>query len=294
MSYDLYFYKSKGTNLSEEQISNYLSDNLVPKDEREGQWFFENEDTDVYYFFDQNEPNNDPESIELYDSFKDFDNTNFSFNLNYLRPSFFGLEAFEFVEKFITDLGLLVLNPQSESEGPYKPTKADLFENWNDTNLWASAKQFEANQTCYLPAEQSNAIWNYNFNRARLQRELGDQYFVPRIFFFRTTKTNKVITVSTWAEHIPNVIPGADYFLLTREYKKLFKTIKDRILVSRETIEKNFGSQFSDLDFPDCKIIHPDNAAAIKDKFNSLKAEHILADFAAGLPMENLYNAKPD
>lgn len=294
MSYDLYFYKPKGKDPSEEQIAKYLSDNLVPKDESESQWFFENEDTDVYYFIDQNEPNDDPESIELYDSFEDFDNTNFSFNINYLRPSFFGLEAFEFVEKLITDLDLSVLNPQSDTAGPYKPTKAEMFENWNDTNLWSSAKHFEEGQTCYLPAEQSNAIWNYNINRARIQSALGNQYFVPRIFFFKTRKTNEVVTVSSWAEHIPNVIPPADYFLLTREYRKLFRTIKDRILVSRETIEKCFGSHFSDFYFPNCKIIHPENAARVKDKFNSLKGEHILADFAARLPMEDLYNAKPD
>lgn len=33
MSYALYFYKPKGTILSEEQIANYLTENLVPKNE---------------------------------------------------------------------------------------------------------------------------------------------------------------------------------------------------------------------------------------------------------------------
>lgn len=104
MSYDLYFYKSKGITLSEEQIGNYLTENLVPKNANVNQWFYENQDTDVYYSFDQNESQDDPESIELYESFKDFDNTHFSFNLNFMRPCFFGLEAFKFVEHFIKDL----------------------------------------------------------------------------------------------------------------------------------------------------------------------------------------------
>ena len=294
MSYDLYFYKSKGTSLSEEQIRNYLTEHLIPKHENANQWFFENQDTEVYYSFDQNESEDDPESIELYESFKDFDNTHFSFNLNFMRPCFFGLEAFQFVETFLSDLKLSTFNPQSSSENPYTPTKEELFENWNKTNLWASADHFDKLQSSFIPAEISNRIWNYNYNRSRLQNELGEQYFVPKMFFFKTKLTNEVVTITSWTEHIPAVIPPADYFLLTRQYKKLFRTVKDNILVSRQTIQNNFGSEFDEYEFPDCKIIHPNNATRIKDKFNSIRAEQVLADFAERLPMENLYNAKPE
>lgn len=294
MSYDLYFYKQKGTNLSETDIANYLTENLVLKNENANQWFYENEDTEVYYSFDQNEPEDDPESIELYESFADFDNTHFSFNLNFMRPSFFGLEAFQFIEKLLTDLNLFVLNPQADFENPYKPTKNELFDNWNKTNLWASIDHFKEMESSYLQADKSNEIWDYNFNRSRLQKELGEQYFVPKIFFFKTKKSNEVVTVTTWTEHIPMVIPPADYFLLTRQYKKLFRTIKDNILVSRQAVIDNFDSYFDDFRFQNCCIIHPNNAASVKDKFNSLKPEQTLADFAERLPMENLYNAKPD
>ncbi len=294
MSYDLYFYKQKGTNLSENQIAKYLTDNLVSVNENANQWFYENEDTEVYYSFDQNEPEDDPESIELYESFTDFDNTHFSFNLNFMRPSFFGLEAFQFIEKLLTDLNLFVLNPQADFENPYKPTKNELFDNWNKTNLWASIDHFKEMESSYLQADKSNEIWDYNFNRSRLQKQLGEQYFVPKIFFFKTKKSNEVVTVTTWTEHIPIVIPPADYFLLTRQYKKLFRTIKDNILVSRQTVVDNFDSYIDDFEFQNCKIIHPNNAASVKDKFNSLKSEETLADFAERLPMENLYNAKSE
>ncbi|MBS1738449.1 MAG: hypothetical protein JSS98_17850 [Bacteroidetes bacterium] len=294
MSYDLYFYKQKGTNLSETDIANYLTENLVLKNEHANQWFYENEDTEVYYSFDQNEPEEDPESIELYESFADFDNTHFSFNLNFMRPSFFGLEAFQFLENILADLNLFVLNPQSDFENPTKATKNELFENWNKTNLWASRDHYKEMESCYLQADKSNEIWDYNFNRNRLQKELGEQYFVPKIFFFKRKQTNDVVTVTSWTEHIPIVIPPADYFLLTRHYKKLFRTIKDNVLVSRQTIINNFGSYFNDFEFQNCKIIHPNNAASVKDKFNSIKSEKTLTDFAERLPMENLYNAKPD
>jgi hypothetical protein len=69
MSYDLFFYKRKENNLSENEIANYLTSNLVPASESGNQWFFENEDTEVYFSIDQNEPEDDPEAIELYESF---------------------------------------------------------------------------------------------------------------------------------------------------------------------------------------------------------------------------------
>jgi len=294
MSYDLYFYKSKGTSLSEEQIANYLTDNIVGENENVNQWFYENQDTEVYFSFDMNEPEDDPESIELYESFNDFENTHFTFNLNFMRPCFFGLEAFQFVEKFTKDLNLSVLNPQSASENPYTPSKEELFENWNKTNLWSSADHLEKFQSGFLPADKSNAVWNYNYNRTRLQTQLGNGYFVPKIFFFKTKQTNEVVTVTSWTEHIPTVIPPADYFVLIRQHKKLFRTVKDEILVSRQSILSNFGSDFDEFEISDCKIIHPNNAARIKEKFNSIKAEQTLGDFAERLPMENLYNAKPD
>lgn len=294
MSYDLYFYKQKGSNLSEDQISKYLTDNLVPVNENGNQWFYENEDTEVYYSFDQNEPENDPESIELYENFADFDNTHFSFNLNFLRPAFFGLEAFRFIEQFIADLNLFVLNPQSDAEKPFKPTSQELFENWNTTNLGVSKEHFKEMDCCYLSMDKSSDIWNYNYNRIRIQKELGEQYFVPKIFFFKIKETNEVITISSWTEHIPALIPPVDYILLTRKYKRFFRTVTDNILVSRDTIMKNFQYYFDEFDFKDCKIIHPDNAFKIKDGFNSLKSEQTLADFAERVPIENLYNAKPD
>ena len=294
MSYDLYFYNQKKDNITEVKIGDYLNDNLVPVNENGNQWFFENEETEVYYSFDRNEPENDPESIELYESFIGFDNTHFSFNLNFMRPSFFGLEAFQFVEKILKDLDLFVFNPQSSSDNPHKANKEGLFDNWNKTNLWASADHFEKLTSAYLPLDKSNKAWEYNFNRKRLQIQLGDNYFVPKLFFFKTKEDNKVFTLTTWTGHIPNVIPAADYFLLTRQYKKLFRVIKDKVLISRQTLLNNFGSYFDNFDFEGCKIIHPANATKVKDKFNSIKSEFKLEDFAERVAMENLYNAKPE
>ena len=191
MSYDLYFHKPKTGGPSESQIANYLSENLVPVNKKSGQWFFQNADTEVYYFFELEAPGDDPSEEPTDEEFEGFENTHIAFNLNFMRPSFFGLEAFLFVEKFITDLNLFVVDPQSDKDDPYKPTKEVLFERWNKTNLWASKEHFKKGDTGYLPMEVSNQFWEYNFNRNKWQAELGQDYFVPRVFFLKTRPTTR-------------------------------------------------------------------------------------------------------
>ena len=292
MSFDLYFYKKKNTSLTEQDIEKYLSENLVPVNESGNQWFFENEETETYFSIEKNDEEDDPETIELFENFKDFDNTHFSLNLNFMRPSFFGLETFNFIEKFIIDLELYVLNPQEDFEIPYIPKKEDLFSNWNETNLNASAENFDE-QSNFYPLDLSNEIWNFNFNRQQLQDEIGDEYFVSRIFFAKTFRNNQIVTLSTWSQHIPNILPKADYYLLTREYKKLFKTVKDSVLISWQTLIDNFGDYLENYTTKDCKIIHPKNASKVKDIFNGLKSDIKFGEYMERVGMENLYNAKP-
>ncbi len=294
MSYDLYFYKQKKSTVSKTDIAKYLTENLGQNSESDIQWFFENEDTEVYYSIELNEP--DEEEIddeELYETFDEFDNTFFLFNLNFMRPSFFGLEAFEFVEKFCNDLELFILNPQSEFDNPYKPNKQELFDNWNKTNISACKENFDENECYYYPLEKSNKIWQYNFSRQKLQEEIGKDYFVSRIFFCRQLSDNKIVTLSTWTQHIPNVFPIADYYLLTREYKKLFRTVKDTVLISHQTFIENFASYLEDYKVEGCKIIHSDKASKAKDVFNGLKSDLIFGEFIERIGIENLWNTKP-
>lgn len=289
MSYDLYFFKRKKSKLSEKDIENYLTTNLVA--EENGQWIFQNDDTEVYYIFEKSETEIDEDEIEFIENYENFDNLNFTFILNFLRPSFFGTEAFNFIEKMINDLDLYISNPQSDKENPYKPLKEELYENWNLTNLRSSSEHF-AELSSYLEIEKSNEIWNYNFNRNEIQEKLGGDYFVPKMFFFKTKSDNKVITVSSWTEHIPNLIPPTDYFLLTKVQKKLFRTVQENVFISKQTLMNIFGEYFEEYEFPNCKIIKPENASKIKTLFNSTKSELKIENFAERIQIENLFNAK--
>ncbi len=296
MSYDLYFYKRKNSDLTESQIAEYLTNNLTSTSESNTQWFVEDEDTETYFSFDQNEPETDEESIELFENFPDFDNTHFTFNLNYLRPDFFGQFAFEFVEKFIKDLDLFVLNPQSttDPDNPIKPKAKELYENWSETNSRNSANFFKEYELEFYPLEKSNDFYNYNHNKLALQEKLGDNYYVPKLYLFKRKTDGQIITLCTWTEHIPNVFPPAYYFLLTKKYKKLFRTVEEVGLISSETFNERFGSFLDNFDFKNCKIIHPDKAEKVKDIFNSTRIEHKLVDFAERAQIDKLVNVKPN
>lgn len=284
MSYDLYFYKQKADSLNKQSIAEYLTMNLTP--EQHGQWFFENSDTGVYFSLDYNEPDPDQEV------FQGYENTHFSFNLNFIRPSFFGLEAFEFVEKFCIDLRLSVLNPQSTKDEPYVPSKEELFERWNDTNLHVSKDYYDDSHHSYIPADKSNEVWLYNFNRNKLQSEVGESYFVPRIFFFRVRADNLVITVSMWPQHIPIILPQTDFYLLGRKYKRLFKNVDEKILVSNEELWRNLADHFETFSSNSLRRLKPGKTSELSKKFNSIKPSVDFKTFAEAIPTESLLNSK--
>jgi len=296
MSYDLYFYKRKERKLTEKEIAEYLNTNLITSNKSDNQWFVENEVTETYFSIDQNEQETDEEAIEFYENFKDFDNTHYSFTLNFLRPDFFGQFAFSFVDKFVQELDLFVLNPQSstDADNPFKPGNGELYENWSALNARHCSHLFKEFELEYYPLEKSNDFYQYNLNREKLQNALGDNYYVPKLYLFKKKSDGSIITICTWTEHIPNVFPPADYFLLTKKYKKQFKTVEEDGLISSKTFCNRFESFLDEFDFKNCKIIHPDKAEKVKDIFNSTKIEHKLIEFAERVQIEKLVNEQPN
>lgn len=295
MSFDLYFYKRKRLTISETEIGDFLTNNLTPSNKGGNQWYFENEDTEVYFSFDHNEPEDDPEEIELFENFPDFDNTHFTFNINFLRPIFFGIEAFSFVDKFITELDLFVLNPQSnvDAENPLKYCEGELFNNWAAINLGQSAEHFKEFDLNYYPLDKSNNFWDFNFKRKAFQEQLGNNYFVPGVFYLKRLDTNEIVSVIIWSEHLPILFPPVDFVLITKRYKKLFKIIEQSGIVSYGTIIKNFGNYLDNYNAFDCKIIHPVDALKLKDIFNGLKMEFKVNKFCERIGMEKMVNTLP-
>lgn len=294
MSYDLYFYKRKESTLTEKDVRTYLADNLTEPNEQNNQWWFENEDTGVYFCFETTDEKDFENYEELFESFTDFDNTRFLFNVNFVRPNFFGIESILFVEQFIKDLDLYILNPQSKnnSNKPYKPENNELYENWVEINEPACINNF-SDENYYYPLFETNEIWRHNYNRLKLQAIHDEVYYVPRIYLLEEFATKKLITQTHWAKHFPYIIPKADYILIVRDKKNIFKGGTESGYISYETFVKVFEDYLEDLDLPNYKIVKPEKAENATKVFNSLKFEIKNDKLGVRISWDNLYNVKP-
>lgn len=292
MSFDLFFYKQKNRDITQAEIAKYLTDNLTLPNQTGTEWFFANKDTGVYYSFAIEEQTN-PDNIETYEYLDDFDNTKFNFNVNFLRPNFFGFESFSFVDRFITDLDLYVLNPQSgfDSEKPLRETFDSLYSNWLETNIRFSREKFDELKLLYYPEERSSALWEYNYHRGEMQDKLGDEYFVAGTFFVGEPGTGRAHTLATWTQHIPCVLPPVDYVALFRKRKKFFRTIDENVIVTYDALMSRLGRFFKDYDHHG-KIIHPAEADHAADDFNSITVEMKLSDMYKQVDLQYVTNAK--
>lgn len=291
MSYDLFFYKRKDNPVTSNTITEYLSQKLGITDNRGArEWSFENEDTNVYYSFQLEKES----AIEEEEDYPDYENTGLSFNLNFMRPSFFGLEAFLFVEQLTKDLDLFIANPQTSVDVLCQSNRHELFENWNASNLSISAAYFDKMGASYFPEEKANKVWAYNVERKKIQAQLGEGYFAPRILFVKHKNSGQVCTLTTWTQHIPNVFPEADYYALHQKYKKfgLFSVNKS-IFISRATLIERFGRHLNNFTHEGCKIIHPHQAEQISHLFNSTRPAADSENMFEGIGMHQLFNAKP-
>lgn len=292
MSFDLYFYKKKGSSVSKESITASLDKRIPREFENSRERFYNNPDTEVYFSFELTKPDYGDNNLE--EAFQDFDDTHLSFNLNFMRPDFFGLEAFKFVQDFITELDLYVLNPQGNAGIPEKDTDTSLFLSWSAGNKWSSRDYFKEVGAYFIDPTKANRVWHYNYNRNQLQNELGEEYFVPKIFFLRMKENNQVITLSSWVQHIPTIIPPADYFMLGKEYRSWFKLVKEFVPVDYTTLINTFDGDLEEYPFDGCKIIHPHISKKIGKKFNRMSSPILQDDLGEMIPMEKLFNYQPE
>jgi hypothetical protein len=289
MSYDLYFYKPKDCKTTDSDIRGYLDRNFK-NTENSDQFWYENEETGVYFYFEYNEPEPDNEIIE---GFENFDNTNWMFNINFLRPQFFGLESFPFVESFINDLDLLVFNPQArEDDSLKKYSHEDLFANWSTINMRHSSDFFTEYGLSYLDLETSNKSWAFNKNRLELQDKLGEETFVPGIFYFKEHQTGQISTICVWPEHISIVIPEVDYFIIQKKIKKLIGKKESSGLVSFKVITDTFNDFITKENGYD--VISPSNSLKIEKLFNGLEYYGDFKAFGEGMTVDKIVNYKPD
>jgi hypothetical protein len=216
----------------------------------------------------------------------------FSFNLNYFRPDYFGQEAFIFIDDFIEKLGLYVSNPQSDGD-PYRPKKSTLYRNWSDTNARNCQYFFKEYNLLYFALEKSNYVYNYRKSRAELWKELGDDYYVSKLYIDETLSDRKVITLALLPLECAVVVPKADFYLMTKVQKKWFKTIEEKVLISHDTFSTHISHLFEDYKFPDSKILRLDKVAEAQKLYNKTSADFIMKNYCQRAEVQKLSNYSP-
>ena len=296
MSYDLYFVKKAHGSVSETQIRTYLDQNVVNNASKiDDQWFWNNPDTGVYFSI-QYYIHEDDEAIgaaqEALPLFEGYVNTNFVFNLNYLRPQFFGLEAFGFIAQFIQKNELYIVNPQAGG-APTQPDSDTLFENWNENNMASCINYFDDNDMVYCPAEVSNTVWAYNYGIKSIRNKLDIKLAVPKVIFYKKLEEQEIIRVAHWEQGTPSLLPVCDYFMLVKTKRRWFRTIKKYGLISYSAALAAFSQYLTDDESSESKIYGDEAVKKAQPLFAKTKFEQSLESFCELMPLEHLSNALP-
>jgi hypothetical protein len=124
MSYDLYFRPRTGE-LTESAFNAYFRDRPHYKMEGAQAWY-QNEDTGVYFLFERQDSEPQPD-----DEGEAFPAT---LNVNYFRPSYFGLEAQPEVTAFVRAFDMTVSDPQLDGMGEGEYVAERFLTGWNKGN----------------------------------------------------------------------------------------------------------------------------------------------------------------
>lgn len=220
MSYDLFFaptYRLCGI----DEFVEYFSNRPNYKLEGTAAYYF-NEYTGVYFSFEYN-VDLDTEQIEAEmddeNDEQEEDEYPIVFNINFYRPSFFGLEAANEIMEFVAEFELQVMDPQGNGIHEEGFSAENFLDGWNAGNEFAyrailGNDEFQQMALTY-PTASLHEIWSWNYGRDELQNRLGDDIFVPRIYFMKVDE--KVVTTTLWPDAIPVCLPKVDFVLVLRK-----------------------------------------------------------------------------
>jgi hypothetical protein len=214
MSYDLYFARRDGGALPGDAFAAHFRDR-PGYTLRPGQAWYTDEDTGVYFAFDRTSNVSDDDDATHDLSFP----VVASFNLNYFRPPFFGLEAAAEVAAFVAAFDLVVDDPQMHGMGRGAFSEEGFLTGWNAGNRFAYAAivaQHGASTTFHaLPEAALLATWEWNRRRRDLQATVGTGAFVPRISCFDIE--GELLRGAVWPDALPAVLPEVELVVVGRQ-----------------------------------------------------------------------------
>jgi hypothetical protein len=135
------------------------------------------------------------------------------FEVNYYRPSIFGIEAEREISAFVAAFQPQIHDPQIKGmgDGPYSPE--GFLNGWNFGNVFAARNALSAPDIASMPAAVLRAAREWNYHSAE-QDWRYPNLFVPHIMFFRIDGRPSRVVI--WPEGMPALLPGVDYILVGR------------------------------------------------------------------------------
>lgn len=133
------------------------------------------------------------------------------FEVNYHRPSYFGIEAEVELSALMATFRPRIHDPQMHGmgEGPY--SREGFLSGWNFGNVFSA--RHSADDVATMPARDLRASWEWNYHRTEYDwRNLS--CFVPTIMFFRIEGRPRRVIV--WAQGMPALLPQVDHVLVGR------------------------------------------------------------------------------
>jgi hypothetical protein len=140
------------------------------------------------------------------------------FEINYGRPSFFGIEAEKELSAFVAAFHPRIEDPQMEGmgDGPY--SSEGFQRGWNFGNRFAIAQIVtkEGNgKIATLPAAVLSAVWEWNYDCAERREKLNLRHYVPTVLFWRIG--GHACRIAVWGEAMPILLPRVDYIVVVRQ-----------------------------------------------------------------------------
>lgn len=263
MSYDLGFRVPKGRGpISSKDFLKYFKGR--PNYEiNEGQAFYTNEDTGVYFSFEQGEGEENGDAGVL-------------FNMNYFRPHVFGLEAEPELAAFVKQFQLTVNDPQVDGmdQGPY--SARGFLKGWNAGNQFACKSIGKDGKPPTLPTSEIERIWRWNAGKEKLQLKMGEDVFVSKIMLLN--HQGKAKTFVVWPDGIPIAMPDTELVVLMRDElapKKLKKAAEpEHTVLPRTALAPVMRlSKRVDQPLPHTLFRYTDRPGEIAAFFKGLKAD---------------------
>lgn len=225
MSYDLFFTQSDDAPaLTPEAFTAFFAERAHYTVEN-SQACYDNHDTGVYFSFEYLTPSPDTEPpVEAEQLPSGHRPTSLSFNINVFRPSSFGLESALELQAVCDRLHLGVIDPQIGGHTGAAFSRDGYLNGWNTTNQFGvhaiTTHSVGEQKPLTLPRAVIERVWRWNYVNPALSQQLGDDVFVPRVFYVLIDGV--VRTASTWFEGIACALPPTDVVLCGRSRKRWF------------------------------------------------------------------------